>query len=139
MSLCYKFSSKGPALRILGLRAASPKFEGPRSRVLGVMVPYPRVPVPRFWVSGSSVPGSQIPRSQSPKSLGLRLRIPGSQISGPEIFSFWKPQISFTEMFHEILEKQFNWNLMLRCEFSIKLVFHEILWKKNFTVYPSLY
>ena len=31
-------------------------------------------------------------------------------------------------MFHESLKKQFN----------VKLVFHEILWKKNLTVYPSL-
>ena len=28
---------------------------------------------------------------------------------------------------------------MLRhCEINVKLVFHEIIWKKNFTVYPSL-
>ena len=30
------------------------------------------------------------------------------------IFSSWKPKISFTEMFRESTEKQFNWNLMLR-------------------------
>ena len=35
-------------------------------------------------------------------------------ISLKEIISFWKPKISFTEMFHESLEKQFSWNLMLR-------------------------
>ena len=28
---------------------------------------------------------------------------------------------------------------MIHCEINVKLVFHEILWKKNFTVYPSLY
>ena len=27
---------------------------------------------------------------------------------------------------------------MVHCEINVKLVFHEILWKKNFTVYPSL-
>ena len=28
---------------------------------------------------------------------------------------------------------------MIHCEINVKLVFHEILWKKNFTVYPFLY
>ena len=44
-------------------------------------------------------------------------------------------------MSHESLKKQSSWNLMLReihCEINVKLVFYEILWKKNFTVYPSL-
>ena len=27
---------------------------------------------------------------------------------------------------------------MIHSEIDVKLVFHEILWKKNFTVYPSL-
>ena len=40
-------------------------------------------------------------------------------ISLNEIFSFWKLKISFTEMFHESLKKQFNWNLMLR--YTVKL------------------
>ena len=31
-------------------------------------------------------------------------------ISLNEVFSFWKPKISFTEMFHESIEKQFNLN-----------------------------
>ena len=59
-------------------------------------------------------------------------------ISKNEIFSFWKPKISFTEMYHESIEKQFN--IKIHCEINVKLVFHEIqiLWKKNFTVYPSL-
>ena len=35
-------------------------------------------------------------------------------ISLNEIFIFWKPKISFTEMFHESMENQFSWNLMLR-------------------------
>ena len=53
--------------------------------------------------------------------------------------SIWKLKISFTEIFHGSLRKQFNWNLMLRhTEINAKLVFHEILWNKNFTVYPSL-
>ena len=29
-----------------------------------------------------------------------------------QIFSFWKLKISFTEMFHESVKKQFNWNLI---------------------------
>ena len=33
-------------------------------------------------------------------------------ISLNEIFSFWKLKISFIEMFHESVKKQFNWNLM---------------------------
>ena len=36
-----------------------------------------------------------------------------------EIFSFWKPIFSLTEMFHECFEKQFSWNLMLR--YTMKL------------------
>ena len=40
-------------------------------------------------------------------------------ISLNKIFSFWKLKISFTEMFHESLKKQFNWNLMLR--YTVKL------------------
>ena len=27
---------------------------------------------------------------------------------------------------------------MIHCEIIVELVFHEILWKKHFTVYPSL-
>ena len=34
-------------------------------------------------------------------------------ISLSETSSFWKLKISFTEMFHKSLKKQFNWNLML--------------------------
>ena len=37
----------------------------------------------------------------------------------------------------ERVKKQFNWNL--HCEINVKLIFHEILWRENFTVYPSLY
>ena len=32
-----------------------------------------------------------------------------------------------------------EFNIKIHCEINVKLVFHEILWKKNFTVYPSLY
>ena len=35
-------------------------------------------------------------------------------ISLNENFSFWNPKVSFTEMFHESIEKHFNWNLILR-------------------------
>ena len=31
-----------------------------------------------------------------------------------------------------------EFNVKIHCEINVKLVFHEILWKKNFTVYPSL-
>ena len=31
-----------------------------------------------------------------------------------------------------------EYNVKAHCEINVKLVFHEILWKKNFTVYPSL-
>ena len=34
-------------------------------------------------------------------------------ISLNEASSFWKLKISFSEMFHKSLKKQFNWNLML--------------------------
>ena len=40
-------------------------------------------------------------------------------ISQNEVFSFWKPKISFAEVFHESLKNQFNWNLMLR--YTVKL------------------
>ena len=33
-------------------------------------------------------------------------------ISLNKIFSFWKLKISFTEMFHESVKKQFSWNLL---------------------------
>ena len=31
-----------------------------------------------------------------------------------------------------------QYNVKIHCEINIKLVFHEMTWKKNFTVYPSL-
>ena len=40
-------------------------------------------------------------------------------ISLNKIFSFWKLKISFTEMFHESIKKQFNWDLMER--YTLKL------------------
>ena len=45
-------------------------------------------------------------------------------ISLNEIFSFWKPKISFTEMFNESIENQFNWNLMLRYAVKSTLKVH---------------
>ena len=42
-------------------------------------------------------------------------------ISLKKFFSFWKPKISLTEMFHENLEKQFSWNLMLRHTMKLML------------------
>ena len=51
---------------------------------------------------------------------------------------FWKLKIYFTEMFHESLKTvSLEFNVKIRCEINVKLVFHEIFWKKNFTVYPS--
>ena len=31
-----------------------------------------------------------------------------------------------------------EFDVKIHCEINVKLVFHEILWKKKFTVYPSL-
>ena len=39
---------------------------------------------------------------------------------------------SFAEMFYK------NLNVKIHCKTNVKLVFQEILWKKNFTVYLSL-
>ena len=47
-------------------------------------------------------------------------------ISLNNIFSSWKPKISFTEMFRESTEKQFNWNLMLR--HTVKSTLISISW-----------
>ena len=69
-NLCHKFISQGPALKILDLRVASPKFQGSSSRVLDVRVPCPRVPESR--VLGLRVPGPKVP--------GLRVLSPGSQV-----------------------------------------------------------
>ena len=76
-NLHHKLSSQDPARRILGLRVASSKSQGPICRVLGVRVPCPRVPVPRSWVSGS----------QSPRVLGLS--VSGSRASGSWVSGSW--------------------------------------------------
>ena len=60
-------------------------------------------------------------------------------ISLNNMFSFSKPKISFTEMFHESIEKQFNWNLMLR--YSVKSTLNQYFMKcsqRKISVYPSL-
>ena len=44
-NLCHKISSQGPALRILGLRVASPKSQVPGLRVSSLRVPGSRVSV----------------------------------------------------------------------------------------------
>ena len=31
-----------------------------------------------------------------------------------------------------------EFNVKIHCETTVKLVYHEMPWKKNFTVYPSL-
>ena len=79
-SLCHKFISQGPALRILGLRAASPKFQGPSSRVLGARVPCPMVSWSMFQGTGCQGPrvtGSRVPEARVPG-----LRISGSRVPG---------------------------------------------------------
>ena len=54
-----------------------------------------------------------------------------------KFLAFESQTFFFTEMFHESIDKQFNWDFKIHCEINVKLIFHEILWKKNFTVYPS--
>ena len=53
------------------------------------------------------------------------------------VFHFTNNFFFFTEIFLESLKKRFN--VKIHCEINVKLVIHEILWKENFTVYPSLY
>ena len=74
-SLCHKFNFQGPALKIVGLTAASPNFPRPRSSVLSVRIPFPRVPALGSRVSGSYLPGLQ----------GHRFPGPGSQRHGPRV------------------------------------------------------
>ena len=74
--LRHKFNSEGPALRILGLRVAIFKFQGPISRFLGVRVPE------------SQGHEFQSPGSQVLRVLGSQvsvLRVLGSQVSGLRI------------------------------------------------------
>ena len=43
--------------------------------------------------------------------------------------------MSFKEMFYENLKKvQLEFNVKIHCEISVKLIFHEILWKKKNTL-----
>ena len=94
-NLCHKFISQSPALRILGLRVANPKSQGPSSGVLGVrvsclrvlefQVPESRVLVPGLRVPESRVsvshgPGSQCPRVPGLRASGSRVPGPGSQV-----------------------------------------------------------
>ena len=95
-NLCHKFNSQGLALRILGLRVASPKFQGSSSRVLGVRIPCSKVPVPGFQFQGPVCQSPRVPESQSPslrvpglrvlglRVLGLRNQGPGFQVSDPD-------------------------------------------------------
>ena len=90
-NLCQKFNSQCPVLRILGLRVASPKSQGPSSVVLGVRVSVPGSQVPGPWsqdsrVTGLRVPGSRISGSQHPGSQGPSipgLRVPRPRALGP--------------------------------------------------------
>ena len=56
-SVVHEFNSQDPALTILVLRVASPKFQGLRYRVLGVRVPCHRFPGPKFLDPSSQGPG----------------------------------------------------------------------------------
>ena len=58
-----------------------------------------------------------------------------------DAWGFWKLKIYFIEMFNESFKKTFSlkFNVKIHCEIKVKLVFHKMLWKKNFTVYPPLY
>ena len=78
----HKFNSQASALRILGVKVASPKSQGPSSRVLGVRTPCPRVLVPVSRVSGSRVPVYQSPKVSDPRS---RDQSPRSRVSGSRI------------------------------------------------------
>ena len=86
-NLCHKFSSQGPALRILDLRVANSKSQGSSSGVLGVRVPVPGSLVSGSCVIGSWSPRSLIPESQVSESEGLEFqcpRVPDLRISGPK-------------------------------------------------------
>ena len=63
-SLCQKFNSQDPTLRILGLRVASPKFQGPNSRVPCPRILCPRVPEFQDLGPRAPDPGSQVSESQ---------------------------------------------------------------------------
>ena len=79
-NLCHKFNSQGPTLRILDLRVANPKSQGPSSGVLGVRVLCLRVLEPQ--VPDSRVSRSQGIKSQCPWVSGISVL--GSQVSGPD-------------------------------------------------------
>ena len=76
-SLCHKFNFQGPALEILGLRAISPKSQGPSSGALGVRVPCPRALGPR--VPGPRIQGPRIPGPES-QGRGFRASDPGFRL-----------------------------------------------------------
>ena len=67
-----KFNFHSPALRILGLRLAISKSQGPISGSSS-LVPCPRVP-------GTRIPGVRVPGSRVAGSWG-----PGSQVSGSQV------------------------------------------------------
>ena len=56
-------------------------------------------------------------------------------------FSFLKAQNFFYwNVSYKLIKTVLSeFNIKIHCEINFKLVFHERLWKKNFTVYPSLY
>ena len=92
-SMCHKFNSQGPGLRILELMIAGPKSAGFSSRVPGF----------RSQGLGPQVPGSQgfqvsDLRSQGlgPQVSGSRLsgsRVSGSQVSGPRVLGLRVPHV----------------------------------------------
>ena len=114
-NLCHKFSYKGSALRILGLRVTSRNSNGPSSGVLGARVSCPRV-------LGVRVPDSQGTRSQSSHGPRVfRSQVSGSRASRSQnpgsgsqvlildydnIGNMPKPFIYFSSLF--IIEDLFN-------------------------------
>ena len=103
-NLCHNFNSLGCALRILGLRLASPKSQGASSSVLDVTVPCPRVPVPGFLLSGSYVQG---PRASEPQGSGSR--VPESQV--PDL---WVPIVRVSGSWVSRSRGRGSWALGLR-------------------------
>ena len=77
-NLCQKFSSQGPALRILGLGLQVPSF---RDAVSGSQVSGYRVP--QSWVSGSWFAALRVPGSWV-----LGCRVCGFRVSGPDFRPF---------------------------------------------------
>ena len=75
-----------------------------------------------------------------PAALLKRDSYTGVFLRNSEDHLFRKTSEQLLEMFHESVKKtvQLEFNVKIHCEIKVKLVFHEILWKKNSTVDHSL-